>query len=77
MSRALKEALPTSIVDHFVQLLNEDGKLVYQSGLSPQKLPDLVDKNPEIAIEVLLKLMSSAQIAEYIELIVRVCICMP
>lgn len=66
MSRALKEALPNGIVEHFIELLNEDSKLVYQSGLSPKKLPDLVDKNPEIAIEVLLKLISSAQIAEFV-----------
>ena len=65
IAKAVKTPLPANQAQAIVDGLSQDAKLVYHCGMTPAKLPELVENNPQIAVEVVLKLMGSSQMSAY------------
>ncbi|PPD91971.1 hypothetical protein GOBAR_DD11088 [Gossypium barbadense] len=74
IAKALRGPLAPNQQELYMQVLVElanDPKLVYHCGLTPRKLPELVESNPLIAVDVLIKLINSPEIAEYFTVLVN------
>ncbi|XP_066337770.1 uncharacterized protein [Miscanthus floridulus] len=71
VDQACKGPLAVAQQEKIIEDLGKDWKLVYHCGMTPQKLPDLVEHNPLIAVEVLSKLINSPDMDAYFDVIVH------
>ncbi|XP_023637536.1 CCR4-NOT transcription complex subunit 11 isoform X1 [Capsella rubella] len=69
--KGLKVTLSPTEQEEITTELTNDPKLVYHCGITPRKLPQLVEHNPQIAVEILTKLMNSPEIVDYFTALVN------
>ncbi|CAH8380984.1 unnamed protein product [Eruca vesicaria subsp. sativa] len=63
--KGLKVTLTPTEQEDITTSLANDPKLVYHCGITPRKLPQLIEHNPQIAVEILTKLINSPEIVDY------------
>lgn len=65
VEKAFQTPLAINQIQKIVSTLQANPNLIHVCGLTPKRLPQIVENNPNLAIEFLLKLTSSSQITEY------------
>lgn len=68
--KALKSNLQPEEIKVLTDAFDKDPKLVFKCGITPKELPQLVEQNPSVASAVLIKLLSSFQLHQYLEKLV-------
>jgi len=71
LTRAYQSPLPPSQQQQTLAALAGASSQVIQSGLAPHQLPEVVENNPMVAIQCLLKLMGSPILPEYLSALVK------
>lgn len=71
LKQAFTEALNIQDRQTLLGELDNDDTMVNRIGLTPMQLPLLVENNPLVAIEILLKLMHSENIGAYLNVLVN------
>jgi len=71
MELACSEAFTIAQRNKFLTDLRNDSNIIHMLGLSPDKLPSLVENNPVIALEVLLKLMETPESSDFLSVLVN------
>ncbi|KAG8090943.1 hypothetical protein GUJ93_ZPchr0011g27302 [Zizania palustris] len=71
VGKACKGPLPPAQQEQVLVELANHWKLVYHCGMTPQKLPALVEHNPLIAVDVLSKLINSPDMDAYFDVLVH------
>jgi hypothetical protein len=71
LAAACCEPLGPAMQKQLLERVDEVPGWLAHSGLTPERLPDLVENNAAVAFEILLKLMSSDQVTEYLSVLVN------
>ncbi|CEM11360.1 unnamed protein product [Vitrella brassicaformis CCMP3155] len=71
LSNAIVNSVAPDVQNTICEAIDQDPKLVYHCGLTPQRLTSLIEKNPPVAVKCLEKLMSSAQITDYLSVMLN------
>jgi hypothetical protein len=71
LESAFREPMEPEEQAKLLQRVEDSPKVLEECGLSPARLPELVEHNPAVAIQVLLKLMSSPEISEHLMVLVN------
>jgi hypothetical protein len=65
VDKAFQAPLSPAQMQKVLTAIAKNPSLVHVSGLTPKRLPQIIENNPTLAAEFLLRLMSSSQITEY------------